>query len=59
MNIHDNHGHLLAEYRPCQITDIILGGTDSENKITLKIRKMQKVKLLRLNIRLRTYISGW
>ena len=49
-NIHDSHGNLLAEDRPCQIIDIILRGKNNEDKITLEIRKMQKVKLLRPNI---------
>ena len=43
-DIHNNHGHLLAEYRPCQTTDITLEGKDDENKITLEVQKRQKVK---------------
>ena len=55
-DIHNNHGHLLAEYRPCQIPDIIVGGTEDEEKITLQIRKMQKVKLLKFEVRHKTSI---
>ena len=41
---HDINGHLLAEYRPCQTSDITLEGKDDENKITLEVQKRQKVK---------------
>ena len=32
----------MAEYRPSQVTDIILDGKDDKNKITLEIHKVQK-----------------
>ena len=41
---HNINGHLLADYRPFQTTDITLEGKDDEKKITLKIQKGQKVK---------------
>ena len=37
LTTHDNNGHLLAMYRPCQIANITLGGTDDEDKIALDI----------------------
>ena len=40
--IHDIGGHLLAEYRPFQTTNIMRDGKDNENKITLEIQKVQK-----------------
>ena len=58
-DIHNNHGHLLPEYRPCHITDIIFGGTEDKEKITLEIRKMKRVKLPQFDVRHRTSISGW
>ena len=47
---HNINGHLLAEYRPFQTTDITLEGKDNENKITLKIQKGEKVKHLNINL---------
>ena len=41
--IHDIGGRLMAEYRPFQTTDIGLDRKDNKNKITLKIKKVQKV----------------
>ena len=38
--IHDGSGHLMSEYQPSQVTDIILDGKDNENKITLEIQKV-------------------
>ena len=43
--IHDINRHLMAEYRPSQVTYVMLDGKDDENKITLKIQKVQKVAI--------------
>ena len=43
--IHDVDRHLMAEYRPFQTTNITLDGKDNENKITLEIKKVQKVEI--------------
>ena len=39
------NGHLMPKYRPFQTTDITLDGKDNENKITVKIQKVQKVAI--------------
>ena len=38
--IRDFGRHLMAEYGPSQVTDIILDGKDNKNKIILEIQKV-------------------
>ena len=45
-DIHGINGHLMPEHRPFQTPDIMLDGKDNENKITVKIQKVQKVVIV-------------
>ena len=45
----DIHGNLLAKYRPFQLSNVVVGAAVDGEKIANKIRKIQKVGLLRFD----------
>ena len=42
IDIHDNHGNLVADFRPRQPLNIAVEGPEAKAKVPDKIRKMQK-----------------